>query len=712
MHKLLRPARFFAALAAMAGLAASAHAGTIVEYYHKDLDHYFVTGYAPEIQALDSGTLKGWARTGLSFETFESGASMFASSTPVCRFYGNPEKGLDSHFYSASPLECDDVKKKFPTEWLLESEDLFRVHPVNVNTGSCPAGTKAVYRLYNKRADVNHRYTTDATIVDAMLAKGYVLEGNGSPARPVAFCAKDAPPPPAPAGTPVCTIASSTAFPVIGVPVTLTATCTNSPTSYAWINCTGSGRTCTASASAIGSVNYGVVASNAAGTGAQASVALNWQGAASAAPSCTVSASTATPTLGSPLTLTANCSQSPARFDWMGCSPLFIDICTLLSECSNTSSTCRPIGTQIGPVHYALRAANNAGTSVKSGVSVEWLSGGGSTPTPPVGNTPTCSIAASSTTPSVNTTLTLTAACTNSPTSWVWSGCTSSTSTCTTTQAAAGSRSYSVTGLNASGEGPPSTITVAWQQPPTAPPTCTLAASSPTPYVGGSVTLTASCTQSPQSWQWSVPTCSSSSSTCQATSATAGTASYTVAATNVIGAGTASQPVTVTWTTPPPAGADYCGAYNDVVEFALPWPTPSSPNGTVLTSAIGGMRPGTIMVGRLTIPAGANVAGTGQVRFVEYVDGQAQRQMTVSTSKCDFRGFVAGSASPTDPTSVNYPMAWSNDINPIIFFGSTTPAKLQAGQTYYFNLRNVNWVTGGGSCTTGTCNGLFQVATP
>ncbi len=155
------------------------------------------------------------------------------------------------------------MKKKFPIEWLLEAEDLFRVHPVNANTGACPSGTKAVYRLYNKRPDVNHRYTTDPAVVDAMLAKGYVLEGNGSPSRPVAFCAKDAPPPPAAAGTPACTIASSTAFPVIGVPVTLTATCTGTPTSYAWINCTGSGKTCTASATVIGTVNYGVIASNA-----------------------------------------------------------------------------------------------------------------------------------------------------------------------------------------------------------------------------------------------------------------------------------------------------------------------------------------------------------------------------------------------------------------------------------------------------------------
>jgi hypothetical protein len=74
MNTFLRPARFLAFVAAMAGLAGPLQAATIVEYYNKDLDHYFMTGYAPEIQALDGGTQKGWTRTGYSFETFDAGA--------------------------------------------------------------------------------------------------------------------------------------------------------------------------------------------------------------------------------------------------------------------------------------------------------------------------------------------------------------------------------------------------------------------------------------------------------------------------------------------------------------------------------------------------------------------------------------------------------------------------------------------------------------
>ncbi len=46
-------------------------------------------------------------------------------------------------------------------------------------TGACPAGTMAVYRMWNNRADSNHRYTTDLTVKAQMLARGYIAEGYG-----------------------------------------------------------------------------------------------------------------------------------------------------------------------------------------------------------------------------------------------------------------------------------------------------------------------------------------------------------------------------------------------------------------------------------------------------------------------------------------------------------------------------------------------------
>lgn len=155
-----------------------------------------------------------------------------------------------------------------------------------------------------------------------------------------------------------------------------------------------------------------------------------------------------------------------------------------------------------------------------------------------------------------------------------------------------------------------------------------------------------------------------------------------------------------------------CTGLPDVVTFDFVWSASSS----VLTMQAGGVRPGTIVVGRLTVPSTATMpmGQAGQVRFVEYIDGQAQRQMTVSAFPCDFRGFMPGSASRTDPTGMSFPMTWSNDINTQIIFSLTAPGTvvLQPGRTYYVNLRTVDWVTGTPSCQTATCNGLFNFFAP
>ena len=55
-------------------------------------------------------------------------------------------------------------------------------------TGACPAGTAPVYRLWNQRADSNHRYTTSAAIKTQMLARG--LRGRRLRTRRGARCAR------------------------------------------------------------------------------------------------------------------------------------------------------------------------------------------------------------------------------------------------------------------------------------------------------------------------------------------------------------------------------------------------------------------------------------------------------------------------------------------------------------------------------------------
>jgi hypothetical protein len=160
------------------------------------------------------------------------------------------------------------------------------------------------------------------------------------------------------------------------------------------------------------------------------------------------------------------------------------------------------------------------------------------------------------------------------------------------------------------------------------------------------------------------------------------------------------------------AAADLCSGCGDVMRIDLTW------DGTTLveTREGGRLRPGTVVAARLRFPANASsLQRLGQVRLYEHVDAPADRQLTVSTSGCDFRGFFAGSASRTDPTSATAPMAWSNDQTPALIFDinvGTAPIRLLTGQTYYFNLRNVNWFSGMTSCEMGTCNGRFQFTTP
>jgi serine protease len=162
-----------------AGAALSALVNTmptlpVIEYYWAARDHYFMTANPVEIAALDAAPPGGWARTGQSFGAY---AQPTGIASRVCRFYIPPAYG-DSHYFSASPEECSAVQVKFPM-FTYESPNAFYIDLPDLNTGTCPAGTVPVYRLWNNRADTNHRYTTSLAIRSQMLAKGYLSEGYG-----------------------------------------------------------------------------------------------------------------------------------------------------------------------------------------------------------------------------------------------------------------------------------------------------------------------------------------------------------------------------------------------------------------------------------------------------------------------------------------------------------------------------------------------------
>ena len=88
-----------------------------------------------------------------------------------------------------------------------------------------------------------------------------------------------------------------------------------------------------------------------------AAILTNWQPLAAAVPSCSLGANTTAPTVGTSLVLTAACAGSPVVFEWLACSPLTPDACSVVPQCATASTTCSPVNTQQGAVLYALRAS-------------------------------------------------------------------------------------------------------------------------------------------------------------------------------------------------------------------------------------------------------------------------------------------------------------------------------------------------------------------
>lgn len=148
---------------------------TNIEFHHAGLDHYFISALAPDIDALDSGRLPGWQRTGQAFRVYPSQAAGGAGVTPVCRIIIPPPHG-DSHFFGRSVQECEETLAKFP----FMSQETPAAFFITLPTlGTCPDGTVPVYRAFSNRADANHRYMIDPAIREQMVQQGWAAEGDG-----------------------------------------------------------------------------------------------------------------------------------------------------------------------------------------------------------------------------------------------------------------------------------------------------------------------------------------------------------------------------------------------------------------------------------------------------------------------------------------------------------------------------------------------------
>ena len=154
-----------------------------LEFFNTSLGHYFMAAGPDEIASIRAGNAgPDWIETGHAFKVFNA-QPVDLSITPVCRFYGVPAGGPNSHFFTASPSECDIVKGS--RGWAYEGIG-FYILPVPPD-GQCPAGYLSVNRAYNNDAvhnNSNHRFTTSDSTIREMGDNGWAVEGTVMCARP------------------------------------------------------------------------------------------------------------------------------------------------------------------------------------------------------------------------------------------------------------------------------------------------------------------------------------------------------------------------------------------------------------------------------------------------------------------------------------------------------------------------------------------------
>jgi hypothetical protein len=177
---LSRMAGLVSLCAALGSVPAFSQAVTVIEYYNKALDAYFITGKAPEQVALDAAA--GFQRTGMTFQAVSS-ATAAASLTKICRFYISAASPYtSSHFYGRQGVDCESIRAQNLAGFTWEDYDFATQQPAN---GACAAGTVAIYRGFRQGANgktSNHRYSASLSDYNFAIGTGYVGEG-------VAFCA-------------------------------------------------------------------------------------------------------------------------------------------------------------------------------------------------------------------------------------------------------------------------------------------------------------------------------------------------------------------------------------------------------------------------------------------------------------------------------------------------------------------------------------------
>ena len=145
------------------------------EWYHQAFNHYFHSVLEPENRVLGDGVFgNDWNTTS---EFWRVWTQPGPGRQPVCRFFSATFAPRSSHFFTPYGPECESLKTG--GVWQYEGTLYFLQLPDAA--GNCVAGTAALYRLYNNGLSgaPNHRLTANRDTRNAMVALGWIGEGNG-----------------------------------------------------------------------------------------------------------------------------------------------------------------------------------------------------------------------------------------------------------------------------------------------------------------------------------------------------------------------------------------------------------------------------------------------------------------------------------------------------------------------------------------------------
>lgn len=152
--------------------------GDAVEYRQTARERYILVTDPAERDALDSGAIAGWSRTGESVRVILRPVDPTIREGlfhPTYRFWGGSVTSAPSHFFTASQRECAVLRDRPDWHWTFEGSSFWTYE---LQAGECPSGIP-LHRVYNNGIDgaPAHRYSGKRAIIDEMVRAGWVDEG-------------------------------------------------------------------------------------------------------------------------------------------------------------------------------------------------------------------------------------------------------------------------------------------------------------------------------------------------------------------------------------------------------------------------------------------------------------------------------------------------------------------------------------------------------